>query len=128
MENGAHYYRCDFQVHTPRDINWVGDCPATEEERKQYAEAFIAACREKALNAIAITDHHDIAFFRYIKEAAQNELDENGTPVHEDKRIIIFPGMELTLGVPCQAIIIFDADFPTDFLSQIPTILAVNSN
>lgn len=25
MDKGAHFHRCDFQVHTPRDINWKGD-------------------------------------------------------------------------------------------------------
>jgi len=24
MDKGAHFYRCDFQVHTPRDIQWNG--------------------------------------------------------------------------------------------------------
>jgi len=37
MDKGAHFYKCDFQVHTPRDINWVGDRPVSEEDRKTYA-------------------------------------------------------------------------------------------
>jgi hypothetical protein len=24
MDKGAHFYQCDFQVHTPRDQNWKG--------------------------------------------------------------------------------------------------------
>ena len=24
MDKGAHFYNCDFQVHTPRDLNWTG--------------------------------------------------------------------------------------------------------
>jgi chromosome segregation protein len=24
MDKGAHFYRCDFQVHSPRDRNWTG--------------------------------------------------------------------------------------------------------
>lgn len=128
MQTGTTFHRCDFQVHTPRDTNWQGKRPISEHERKQYAEEFIAACREKDLKAVAITDHHDLGFFRYLKDAAQNELDDLGNPVAEENRIIIFPGMELTLGVPCQAILILDANFPTDFLSQIPTILGVMQN
>jgi len=23
MDKGAHFYRCDFQVHTPRDRQWT---------------------------------------------------------------------------------------------------------
>ena len=66
MDRGAHFHRCDFQVHTPRDINWQGFRPASDEERKEYAKGFIAACRAKGLDAVAITDHHDMGFFPYI--------------------------------------------------------------
>ncbi len=24
MDKGAHFHRCDFQVHSPRDLNWHG--------------------------------------------------------------------------------------------------------
>ncbi len=70
MDKGTHFYRCDFQVHTPRDRQWRGDRPISEEERRSYAVDFIAACRAKRLDAVAITDHHDMAFIPYIREAA----------------------------------------------------------
>jgi hypothetical protein len=41
MDQGAHFYRCDFQVHSPRDTNWNGHRPITDEERKAYSEQFI---------------------------------------------------------------------------------------
>ena len=78
MDKGAHFYKCDFQVHTPRDINWDGQGATTDDERKAYAEEFIGACREKGLNAVAITDHHDLAFFKDIKD----ECDRRGIPYH----------------------------------------------
>lgn len=106
MDKGAHFHRCDFQVHSPRDPNWVGPRPTSDEERKAYAEKFIKACREKGLIAVAITDHHDLTFFRYIKAAAENEVDNLGNAIQESDKIAIFPGMELTLGVPCQALLI----------------------
>ncbi len=127
-ESGAHFHRCDFQVHTPRDINWKGQRPESEEARKKYASDFITACRDKGLNAVAITDHHDIAFFPYIKTAAEQEVDQNGKSVSDKERITVFPGMELTLGVPCQALLILDADFPVNLLSTIPTIFGINQN
>lgn len=126
MDNGAHFYRCDLQVHSPRDLAWSGKRPETQEERIAFADRFIAACRQRGIDAVAITDHHDTVFFRYIKDAAQREIDENGKPVPEDKRIIVFPGMELTLGVPCQALLILDADFPVDFLGQVVAALSIN--
>ena len=63
MDDGAHYFRSDFQVHTPRDINWKGHRAVTDDERQQYAHDFVAACRQKKIQAVAITDHHDLAFF-----------------------------------------------------------------
>jgi len=86
MDKGAHFYKCDFQVHTPRDINWHGDRPRTSADRKDYAEDFIKTCRAKGLNAVAITDHHDFGFFPIIKEAAQSELDDLGQPVSDEKK------------------------------------------
>ena len=127
MDKGAHFFKCDFQVHTPRDTRWFGQEAVTEQERQEYAKEFIRACRIKSLNAVAITDHHDLAFFKYIKEAANSELDDSNNPIPRERKIVVFPGMELTLGVPCQAIIIFDADFPIDLLPTAYTVLSINS-
>ncbi len=125
-DHGAHFYNCDFQVHTPRDENWSGKRPTSDEDRQEYAQRFIKACREKGLGAVAITDHHDMVFAKYIREAAQNEVDENENPIADDKKIVVFPGMELTLGVPCQALLIFDADLPEHLFSDVLKILAIN--
>jgi len=126
MDKGAHFFRCDFQVHTPRDTRWTGGDAISDTERQEYAKEFIRACRSKSLNAVAITDHHDLTFFKYIKDAASAELNDNNNPISKENRIIVFPGMELTLGVPCQAIIIFDAEFPVDLLPTLYTIFSIN--
>ncbi|MFI4852587.1 MAG: TrlF family AAA-like ATPase [Gimesia chilikensis] len=128
MDKGAHFKRCDFQVHSPRDLNWDGERPVTEEERKEYAKQFISACREKGLDAVAITDHHDLGFYSFIREAAELERDSEGEPVEPSRRIVVFPGMELTLGLGCQALLIVDANFPLEFLPQIATALSVTCN
>jgi len=121
MDKGNHYKKCDLQVHSPRDRNWKGGASVTDEERHEYSKKFIKECRDAGLNAVAITDHHDMVFFEYIKAAATEELDESGNPVSDNERIIIFPGIELTLSTPpCQGLIIFDADFPE---SLFPTVL-----
>lgn len=126
QDKGAHFYNCDFQVHSPRDRNWSGKRPENEEERKEYAETFIKSCREKNLDAVAITDHHDMEFVKYIREAAENEIDEDGNPVKAGERIVVFPGMELTLGVPCQALLIFDANLPEHLFEKIYVALVIN--
>jgi chromosome segregation protein len=64
-----------------------------------------------------MTDHHDMAFVGYVRRAAEEETDDDGIPLPAERRIIVFPGMELTLGVPCQALLLFDADFPEDLFS-----------
>lgn len=127
MDNGAHFYKCDFQVHTPRDARWAGGEAVKDNDRKAYAEELILACRQKGLGAIAITDHHDLAFFSYIKKAAQDELDDNGKLVSEKGRVVVFPGIELTLTAPaCQVLLLLDADFPDNLLPSVLTALSIS--
>lgn len=128
MDRGAHFYRCDLQVHTPRDLRWVGPEAVTDEERLAYGRRFVEACRDKGLQAVAITDHHCMAFLPFIRQAAEDELAADGSPLNEVDRLVVFPGMELTLGVPCQAILIFDANFPNDLFSLAMTALAITQN
>jgi type III restriction enzyme len=125
MDKGAHFYRCDFQVHTPRDLNWGGATPATPAEREAYAKEFVKACRSKGIGSVAITDHHDVTYFPHIKKAANEELDDNGVLIPSERRLVVFPGMELTLGVPCQALLIFDSELPPEFLTQAQTRLGI---
>ena len=128
MDQGAHFFRCDFQIHSPRDHSWKGKNCVSDEERKAYAANLIKACRDKGLGAIAMTDHHDMTFVKYVREAATDETDEEGEPIDERHRIVVFPGMELTLGVPCQALLIFDAEFPDDMFSLAMSALALEPN
>lgn len=93
MDNGTHFFKCDFQVHTPRDLSWVGAEAVTDAERRLYAQEFVLACRQKAVRAIAITDHHDFAFFKYIRDAALGETDEGGAPLGKEERLVVFPGL-----------------------------------
>ncbi len=126
MDKGSHFYRCDFQVHTPRDPNWEGAGATTHAERKTYAEELVRACRTKGLDAIAITDHHDFAFFPYIKAAAAAEMDSMGNPIPPERRLVVFPGLELSLSSPpCQVILLLDADFDETKLDDILTALTI---
>ncbi len=123
MDKGAHFYRCDFQVHTPRDQNWKGKDAVTTEERAAYAQSLVAYCRSHDLHAIAITDHHDMAFVPHVLKAAASETDDSGEALPPGKRLVVFPGIELTLGVPCQAILLLDADFPENMFVPLLTAL-----
>ena len=126
IDNGAHYHRCDFQVHSPRDRQWTGADCGSDEERMAYATRLVEACREKGLNAIAVTDHHDMTFVPFVKRAALAETDTKGAPLPPEQQLIVFPGIELTLAVPCQAILILDADFEENRFGAVLTALAIN--
>ncbi|MEF3047151.1 TrlF family AAA-like ATPase [Pseudotabrizicola sp. L79] len=125
LDKGAHFFRCDFQVHSPRDRQWTGAPRVTDAERIEYASNLIAACREKGLDAIAVTDHHDMAFVSYIRQAANQETDSDGNLLQPKDRIVVFPGVELTLAVPCQAILLLDADFEDNRFDAVLTALAI---
>jgi len=121
MDQGNHYKKCDLQVHSPRDINWKDSNCVSEEEREAYSKAFVKECRTAGVNAVAITDHHDMVFFEYIKIAAMGELDENGNSIPDDQQLVVFPGIELTFHQPpMQGLLILDADFP---VALFPTVL-----
>ena len=69
-----------------------------------------------------------MAFLPFIRAAAARELAADGTSLNANDRLVVFPGIELTLGVPCQAIIIFDADFPDALFLVAMTALAISQS
>ena len=126
----AAWRKCDFQVHSPRDPNWQGARPLevdvtndatgnistiaeVEASRESWALVFVDKCLEKGLQAIAITDHHELVMVPYV----QNEIKkrcESG----QDCDLWVFPGMELTAHGGVQALIIFDANLPEEWWKQ----------
>lgn len=126
MDKGAHFYRCDFQVHTPRDRNWHGTKATSEEERCSFAKRFINHCRQIGLHAVAITDHHDTVFYHYIKEASENELDSTGNPVPQNQKIVVFPGIEISIAnPPSQLLVLFDPNIDVNIYDNIPIRLGI---
>lgn len=81
MDKGAHFYRCDFQVHSPRDLAWKGTSYTEPDDRTACLESFIKACRQNGINSVATTGRHDLCFFKYFRVAAANENKEDGTNV-----------------------------------------------
>jgi chromosome segregation protein len=124
----ASWRKCDFQVHTPRDRNWVGIRPvglgdeiqgrqATTEdvdrEREAWAAAFVDACVERKLEAISITDHHEMVMIPYVQKAI---IDRKKN--HPTFDLWLFPGMELTTHGGYQSLILFDADLSENWRQQ----------
>lgn len=124
-DKGAHFHKCDFQVHTLRDANWSGPFnPATD--RQAFAEAFVADCRRKGIRAVAITDHHDLCMWKTVSAAALTEKNPDGNLLPADEQLVVFPGVELTLATPsCQALLIFDPDVTETVLANIWGALSV---
>jgi len=126
MDKGNHFYKCDLQMHTPRDRGWKKGTAISDEDREKYAKEFVTECRTAGLNAIAITDHHDMAFYTFIKNAAENELDGEGNPIPNEDKLIVFPGVELTLHMPpIQVLLILDSDFPQNLFTTLLGALSI---
>ena len=142
MDKGAHFYKCDFQVHSPRDIRWTGakfgvkpeNISALSQEDKlkigndriQFAKEYLEKVRNAGLNAIAVTDHHDVVFVKTIRKVAQEENERFTASAEFDKIVTVFPGIELTLASPvCQCIIIFDSDFPDANLDSVINLFGI---
>ncbi|MGA3342170.1 MAG: AAA family ATPase [Methylocella sp.] len=126
----AYWRKCDFQVHSPRDPNWTGARPIGQGEeiartsakataqdvdaaRAVWAKNFVDQCVVKGLEAVALTDHHEMIMVPYVQQEIANR--KHADP---DFDLWLFPGMELTASGGKQCLIIFDADLSEDWRRQ----------
>ena len=133
----AGWRKCDFQVHTPRDPNWMGPrplglgdpisetgAPATAEDveaaRTEWAKVFVDRCISKSLRAVALTDHHEMVMVPYVQNAIKLRKVTN-----PDLDLWLFPGMELTASGGKQCLIIFDADLSEQWWEQAQSKLGI---
>ena len=82
-------------------------------ERALWAKEFVNQCVAKALQAVALTDHHEMIMVPYV----QNELEER-REIDPEFDLWLFPGMELTARGGRQCLIIFDVDLSEDWRKQ----------
>lgn len=126
--NFAYWRKCDFQIHTPRDCNWQGPrpiglgedlqgSPATpddvDHQRQIWADAFVDECVARGLEAIAMTDHHEMVMVPYVQKAIEDRKAADAT-----FDLWLFPGMELTAHGGVQCLILFDTDLSEDWRRQ----------
>ncbi|MGR9408064.1 TrlF family AAA-like ATPase [Rhizobium leguminosarum] len=115
---GAIWKKTDLQIHTPRDAQWAGSGPLpggteeTETARERWADNFVEQCLQKGLEAIAIADHHDIAFYPYVERAIQRSSAAKG-------RLWLFPGVEVTCQDAVQCLMLFDQGIGADVTRRI---------
>lgn len=143
MNKGAKFYKCDFQVHSPRDIAWTGarfgvkseelehlseeDKEDLIEKREQFCREYLDKIRNAGLNAIAITDHHDVTFVKHLRKIAIEENKAFELRGETEKMITIFPGIELTISSPpSQAILILDSDFSDSHLDAVLNFIGID--
>lgn len=143
MDKGAHFYRCDFQVHSPRDIAYTGNkyglnpeeienITAEQKdkiiaEREQFSKEYLQKIREAGLNAIAMTDHHDVVFVKQFRKVAEAQNQIHISNSEYEKIITVFPGIEMSLANPVsQCIIIFDSDFSDSNLDSALHFFGIN--
>jgi type III restriction enzyme len=90
---------------------------ATEEdvdaERRNWANELTDECENKGLEAVAITDHHEMVMIPYVQKAIADRRAAD-----PDFDLWLFPGMELTASGGKQCLIIFDADLSEDWRRQ----------
>ena len=106
----------------PRPVgldNAVGEngAPATaadvEAARAEWAKAFVDRCVSRGLQAVALTDHHEMVMVPYIERAIQERKQAD-----PGVDLWLFPGMELTASGGKQCLIIFDADLSESWREQ----------
>ncbi|WP_376776652.1 TrlF family AAA-like ATPase [Rhizobium leguminosarum] len=104
---GAVWKKTDFQVHTPRDSMWRGSGPLpgglaeAEAARDEWADVFVEQCLQKEIDAVAITDHHDVVMYPYVERAILRSDKARGS-------LWLFPGVEITCQDAVQCLILFD--------------------
>ena len=82
-------------------------------ERALWAKEFVNQCVAKDLQAVALTDHHEMIMVPYV----QNELEKR-REINPEFDLWFFPGMELTARDGRQCLIIFDVDLSEDWRKQ----------
>lgn len=120
--NYARWRKCDFQVHSPRDRNWTGPRPVGDSDRLQWARDFVDKCVEKDLEAVALTDHHDVVMVSFVQEVIEDR--KRNDPEFD---LYFFPGMELTVRGGKQCLILFDANLSEERYRQAQGSLGIES-
>ncbi|MEA2238446.1 MAG: hypothetical protein QOC81_3170 [Thermoanaerobaculia bacterium] len=107
--SGARFVRADLQIHTPIDKRFklpAGISVDTEDGKKHVGKLYVEAAQEKGLTVLGITEHNDLTFFPYIRDAAV------GTDV------IVFPGVEFSVPPGLHIIALFEPTADLDVIGD----------
>src|ERR1700674_57048 len=99
LPTGAAFLRADLQIHTPLDNRFKlpsGFSTDTEAERRRIGGAYIEAATKAGVDILGITEHNDLTYFPYIRDAATGSA------------VTVVPGVEFTLSPNWHVIAIFE--------------------
>jgi hypothetical protein len=113
---GARYWRCDLQVHTPRDQRWPGDDPRGQDERRALARTYLAAAQTRGVEVVGVTEHHDVSWIDELRYAAR------GLGMH------VLPGFELETSEGIHVLCLFDPARPVLELEDVLASLGLDRN
>ena len=95
--NGARFYRCALQIN-PFAYHGRHSKQTTFQTEGEYNAAIVAACKEKEIEAIAVTDHYRVAdSWKLIHEARANG-------------IVVFGGFEASSKDGVHFLCLYDSD------------------
>jgi type III restriction enzyme len=116
---GANFLKCDFKVSSPRDKAWEGTPLYNPEEeisdrqidaaRQAWAAKFVDASLASGLQAVAITDKHDMVMAHYVKDEIFRRISRG-----QRCSLWFFPGLKLCLKDAAECILLFDVGLPKD--------------
>jgi len=96
---GARFVRADLQIHTPIDKRFklpAGVNAQMEADRHTIGRLYVEAAQRQGLSVLGITEHNDLTYYPYIRDAAV------GTDV------VVFPGVEFTVPPGLHVIALFE--------------------
>lgn len=84
MDSGAHFYRCDLQVHSPLELEFKPGADSKDAKAvSAAAEKWVDAATTAGLDVVALTDHNDVGFLDVVQNKA-------------DGKLIVYPGVEVS--------------------------------
>jgi hypothetical protein len=116
IDVGARYWRCDLQIHTPRDQRWPGEEPRGQDQRRELARKYLAAAQSRGVEVVGVTEHHDVSWIDELRYAAR------GLGMH------VVPGFEVETSEGIHVLCLFDPGRPVLELEDVLTSLGLDRN
>jgi PHP family Zn ribbon phosphoesterase len=112
-DRGARYFRADLQVHTPVDKRWTGSEPREPDARAELALAYLKAAKDRGIELVGITEHHDVSWIDELRHAASR------------LKLELLPGFEVESQEGIHVLCLFDRKTPAAHLDEVLALLGL---